>query len=232
MFKSILFASGLALASSGALAIDGPSWIDGLYNTGSGFSAGEADTHYTFERIEGTATGTHGHGVVSSGTGFPFSSAALPRNIWVANDETSQWLAPTAATGTTYDRTSEGLYKWSLSFDLTGLNVDTASFTARWLADNDGYISLNGNTIATGANYLSWMDFSADSGFVAGINTLDFYVTNFAGKSGNPTGLRVEFLSSYAVGPTPVVSVPEPTTSAMILAGLFVVGAVARRRMG
>ena len=47
--------------------------------------------------------------------------------------------------------------------------------------------------------------------------------------SGNPTGVRVEFLDSYTSVAAPV---PEPASYAMILAGLLVVGGVARRRLG
>jgi hypothetical protein len=60
------------------------------------------------------------------------------------------------------------------------------------------------------------------------MNTLDFIVTNRAGSSGNPTGVRVEFLESYAVAAAPV---PEPSSYALILAGLAVVGSIARRRL-
>lgn len=41
---------------------------------------------------------------------------------------------------------------------------------------------------------------------------------------GNPTGLRVEFLSSN------VAAVPEADTYAMMLAGLGLMGAIARRK--
>ena len=52
-------------------------------------------------------------------------------------------------------------------------------------------------------------------------NTLEFKVTNLAQASGNPTGLRVEFLAS---------EVPEPESYALMLGGLGILGAVAARR--
>lgn len=218
--KNFVVASGLALASAGASAAADLAWIEGLYNTGEVFFAGEQDTNYAFIVINGTATGTGGFGIVSEGVGFPF-------NAWSANSAASSWLTPSANAGQSYDPSSEGLYKWSISFDLSGKNLSSASFSGRWWADNQGYVQLNGVTISTGVNLSSPTSFAASSGFVAGMNTLDFFVTNFAQGSGNPTGVRVEFLDSYAVA-----AVPEPESWALIVAGLAVVGAIARRRIG
>ena len=50
-------------------------------------------------------------------------------------------------------------------------------------------------------------------------------MTNWAQNSGNPTGLRVEFDASSVAA-----AVPEPETYAMLLAGLGMLGLVARRR--
>lgn len=219
-FKNLVVASGIAFASAGASAAADLSWIDGLYNTGEVFFAGEQDTNYAFTVINGTATGTGGYGIVSEGVGFPF-------NAWSANSAASSWLTPSANAGQSYDPSSEGLYKWSISFDLSGKDLSSASFSGRWWADNQGYVQLNGATISTGVNLSSPTSFAASSGFVAGMNTLDFFVTNLAQGSGNPTGVRVEFLDSYAVA-----AVPEPESWALIISGLAVVGAIARRRIG
>ena len=64
----------------------------------------------------------------------------------------------------------------------------------------------------------------AGSSFVAGANTFEFVVTNLSQNGGNPTGLRVEFTDSA------VTPVPEPGEWAMMLAGLGIVGLIARRR--
>ena len=221
MFKRILLSSALVLASSGAFAAAALPWIDDLYNTGEEFAAGEPDTRYSFSVLAGTATGSGGFGVVTTGTGFPFGS-------WLANTADSKWLAPTANAAQSYDPSSAGQYKWTLSFDLTGKDAASAFLAGRWASDNEGLVKLNGATISSGSSFSSWTDFSADDGFVAGMNTLDFIVTNRAGSSGNPTGVRVEFLESYAIAAAPV---PEPSSYALILAGLAVVGSIARRRL-
>ncbi|MFX5134350.1 hypothetical protein ABTC89_19580, partial [Acinetobacter baumannii] len=87
----------------------------------------------------------------------------------------------------------------------------SAWITGRWAADNNGYIQLNGTTISSGSALDSWTSFAATAGFLSGVNTLDFFVTNLAQKVGNATGVRVEFLDSYAVA-----AVPEPESWALI----------------
>lgn len=221
MFRKLIVASSVALISFGASAVESSSWIDGLINTGAGLTSGKLDTRYTFEAISGTATGTDGYGVVAKSAGL---NAIY--GVWLDNTAASKWLTPTANARQSYDDSTAGLYKWSLSFDLTGLDLSSASFGGRWAADNDGYVQLNGSTISNGSTFSSWTDFSADAGFVAGINTLDFFVINTVQRTGNATGVRVEFLDSYAIA-----AVPEPMPASLALAGLVVVGFIARRRM-
>lgn len=63
-----------------------------------------------------------------------------------------------------------------------------------------------------------------NTGFLAGANVLELVVTKVQNPSGNPTGLRTELVSS-------VSAIPEPSSSALLLVGLGVVGWVARRRL-
>jgi hypothetical protein len=113
----------------------------------------------------------------------------------------------------------------SLDFSLAGFNAASAMFTGRFAVDNSvTAILLNGNSLgASGGGFSSWTDFSANSGFNAGLNTLTFVVRNSAQASGNPTGLRVEFTSSDAS------VVPEPATWALMILGFGMVGVAARR---
>lgn len=66
--------------------------------------------------------------------------------------------------------------------------------------------------------------FSAGTGFIGGLNTLSFRLLNLAQANGNPSGLRVEILSS-AYEP-----VPEPASWTMMIAGFGMVGTILRRR--
>jgi hypothetical protein len=143
---------------------------------------------------------------------------------WLVNSTDSKWITPGVDQGQSYDSWSNGVYDYQLTFDLTGSDASTASFTGRLAADNAVTVLLNGVEIATTSSLSSWAQFAASTGFTSGLNTLDFLVTNWQQDSYNPTGLRVEFTSSS------VSAVPEADTYAMMLAGLGLVGFVARRR--
>lgn len=209
--KRLALVVALGLASISVQAAD----ILGLNNTGAGFAAGTQDTNYA---VSGTsAVGPYGY--VSANGSFPLAGN------WLANDATSSWLTLTSDQGQSFDPISDGTYTWTTTFDLTGYDATTASFNGRFLADNSIIATLNGNQIGTVDSFTTWGSFSATaSSFVAGVNTLSFVLTNTALSSGNPAGLRVEFLSSN------VAAVPEADTYALMLAGLGLMGFVARRK--
>lgn len=219
------FIASAALAASlcSIPAVAATSPIAGLVSTGANLLTGMTDLNYTFAKgVIGTATGTGEHGVVADMSKFPAPN-------WIANTPTSKWIAPTASAGTTYDPSVDGQYSWTLSFKLDGFDLATASFNGQWAADNGGYVALNGATLlnsqtAYPLGHTKFQSFSASSGFIAGTNKLTFFVTNLHQNGGNPTGLQVNILGSS------VTAVPEPETYAMLLAGLGLMGTIARRR--
>jgi hypothetical protein len=215
--SNLLAVAGLVAAATSAHAVA----IPGLSNTGAGLTAGQADLKYTY-----TSTGTP---ALAGGPGFVTDNSLFPMNVWLPNNATSSWLTPTAVQGASYDPTVNGTYTWTYTFNLTGFIPSTATLTGRFLADNQGTVSLNGNLLATTpANaFTTWTTFSpASSSFVAGINTLTFAITNAAQNVGaNPTGIRVEFTASN------VTAVPEPSALVLSLAGLAMVGGLAKRRL-
>ena len=190
--------------------------ITGLTNTGANLANGSVDQNYAL-------TVTSGNTTVLGGFGYASDSV---NRAWIGSDALSKWLTPSSNANASFDPSSTGVYDWQLSFDLTGFDATTASFSGKFAADNAATIWLNGVQLTAGStgSFGSWSSFSASSGFKSGINTLDFVVTNYAQNSGNPTGLRVEF------GNSSVVAVPEPETYAMLLAGLGLMGTIARRR--
>lgn len=209
--KKITLAVVIGLASLNAHAK-----IVGLYSTGEGYSAGSQDLHYA---LSSSTTSVGSFGYVASNNVWPISP-------WVSNTATSAWLTPAANQGQSFDPTVNGTYTWTTTFDLTGYDASTASFTAQFAADNSALAYLNGNLVGTSNSFSSWSTFSADSSyFVSGVNVLSFVVTNRAQRSGNPTGLQVNILSSA------VSAVPEATPYAMLLIGLGVLGFVVRRKL-
>jgi hypothetical protein len=168
--------------------------------------------------------------VWSALSGFPIA----PAGPWLADNTSSRWIGLNTmySSGAPLTPFDPGTYIFRTTFDLTGLQPSTAVLSGKWAADNAGSIVLNGTSTGvsnnSGAAFFALTDFSLTRGFVAGVNTLDFYVTNTYSPVGgpyNPVGLRVEFTQlSVAV-------VPElPTYQMMIVVGLCLAGVVARRR--
>jgi hypothetical protein len=120
-----------------------------------------------------------------------------------------------------------GIYTYRTTFDLTGLDPSTAVVTGRTLVDNDLFdILINGvstGNSGSGFDANSIRDFTIESGFVEGLNTLEFLVNN-AGETPNPTGFRVDLLRGAAM------PIPEPSAFALVsAAGLAL---LSRRRRG
>jgi hypothetical protein len=206
MKRTLIVAALLATAITTAHAAS----IAGLKNTGLGAS-GTVDSNYSLSSAASTTP------VITYDSQWPIGP-------WLANDSTSKWITPTGSQGESFDPSSNGTYTYTLTFDLTGYNAASAMFSGRLAADNSVQVKLNNSVIGGGTGFTDWTSFGASSGFVSGVNTLDFVVNNWAQNGGNPTGLRVEF------GASSIAAVPEPETYAMLLGGLAMVGALARRR--
>jgi hypothetical protein len=64
--------------------------------------------------------------------------------------------------------------------------------------------------------------FNVTTGFVIGVNHLDFRIYNVNQALGNPMGFRVQMQGTYEV--------PEPATAALWLAGLATLAFLRRRK--
>ena len=174
--------------------------IPGLYNTGVGaggtlLASGAVDLHWQLiQSADATFPGPNA--IVVNDAGFPIPP-------WLANGPASKWLAPQASQAV---GNQPGDYKYRLSFDLTGLEPSTAVISGYWTSDNGGpQVLLNGTT--TGAisdGYFPALGnrFTINTAFIAGVNTLDFVVTN-GGPGINPTGVRVELSGTANRQPPP-----------------------------
>jgi hypothetical protein len=138
------------------------------------------------------------------------SAGGFPIPPYFGNDSLSDWIGPNN------DHSLDGpvgLYDYRTTFSLAGFNPATASITGGWSSDNDGrQILLNG--VDTGNPPTSFTQFSSgfasfsvSSGFLPGVNTLDFIVSN----GGGPTALRVEMS-----GTASSAAVPEPATLTLL----------------
>lgn len=211
-----------AAAAAVALLVSAPAsaqTIAGLFNTGTDSSNlalaggdGVTDPHYVI--------------AASTSPGFAGNQAVTYLHpAYAANDADSRWIS-ISNTGSPGSNTTT----YRLTFDLTGFDFLSALITGNWGVDNTGAILINGsatpNTLPlfTTANFNTLHAFSISSGFVAGINTLDFVVTDL----GAPTALRVDDISGTARLVNSAV--PEPGTWAMMLVGFGAIGFSLRRR--
>ena len=105
---------------------------------------------------------------------------------WIAPDYLSNLCCPS------------GLYTYTMTFTLpAGFNPATASISGRWASDDGATMTLNGNSVPTTPTAIwSWTPFTIppSSGFVTGVNTLKFIISNYTSW----TGLRIEFTNAVA----------------------------------
>ena len=168
--------------------------VPGLFNTGvddNGMALpdGAVDPHY---EIVGNPDATGLDAIVEDSTVFPILPPAGP---WIANTPNSKWIGPRLETSGSFGAPGDdGNYIYRLQFDMTGLDPATVSVSGEWTSDNAGIgIRLNGQDtgISQDGAFGQLFPFMLDTGFVDGLNTLEFIVNNSAVGY---TGLRVQNL--------------------------------------
>lgn len=217
-FRIVMMAWLCGVAGSASAATIPGLFNTGVLNDGTTAASGSVDLHYSL--------------FVSPDLTFPGPNAIVANPIatgyWLANSSTSRWIGPAENQGypTGAANHATGEYVYRLTFDLTGLDPATANITGTWAADNQGTaIRLNGAiTGNTTPGYSVLTAFTITSGFIGGINTLDFVVDEFAAGGANPTGLRVDGIAGTAS------LVPAPAAGWLLGTGLLGVFGWRRRR--
>jgi len=146
----------------------------GVDNNNVALPDGAVDPHYIL--------------TTSANPAAPIPDAHVISTPYFAPTADSKWISPGAnATSVAGD------YVYTQTFDLSSTNISTVVLSGRWACDNDGAIFLNGipvsyTSTATTTGYYGWKNFSIDSDFLPGINTLEFRVHDTGGN----TGMRAE----------------------------------------
>src|SRR5450759_4920986 len=171
-----------ATTGSGKIAIFGT----GVASTSSLAADGSVDSHYAL--IGSADASAPGPSV------YVANSNAFPIPLWIVNGPNSKWISPFPSAGT---NAAAGTYTYRTTFNLTGLNPATAVLSGQWGVDDLGFIKLNGAVVPNSGitGYGSLTPFTINSGFINGVNTLDFVVTNWGGAS----GLRVDISGTASV---------------------------------
>jgi hypothetical protein len=192
---------GLVVELSGTAFIGGPAPIPTLFNTGLTAGGGLAapfavDPNWTIiSSADSSAPGPNAIVVNDAGNVYPFGQQS---QVWAPNGPRSKWIGPkgnqSALPPAQPNTMAVGNYTYRLSFSLAGFNPATAIVRGVWASDNTTTaVLLNGQaTGITGpSNFASQPNapFLLTSGFVAGVNTLDFVVNN---NALGPSGIRVE----------------------------------------
>lgn len=219
--KTSLFTASFLLAF-GMLTmeeVDGAEII--LFNTGIDASGevlpgGSLDPHWQVTSGPGITVSVPAE--VLNSPPSVYASSAESRWIWVESDGGAGVNTP---------------YVFTQTFDLSGFDLSTATISGSWGVDNIGFIRLNGQTSGIGSgtlslsggssatsNFNTFHDFALNDGFVSGVNTLEFVLTDL----GAPGGFNLTALTGSAA------IIPEPSIYALLIGAGTLAFAFARRR--
>lgn len=184
-----------------------------LFNTGIDGSGGllantTIDPHYS------VIAAPNPYNTAYTGTGSD-TTGPMP---WLDDGPSSRWIGVTPWMA---EWRPTGTYVFRTTFDLSGMIPSSATINLSIASDNTCDVYLNGvhaGITTPFGGFDSFSNYSINTGFINGVNTLDFSVYE---PGSTPCGLRVE-ITGFAT------AVPEPTV--LSLAGLATFMFVALRR--
>jgi hypothetical protein len=202
---AFLIALTAVLLPASAIAVPITVHNTGVNNSDALVAMGDPASFWTLLSEPASATETLGSGT------FRYKHPS-----YVADSSVSAWVSP-AASG---NASVLGIYVYHLLVDLTGIDPTTVSITGKFSTDNTGFIRVNAGPNAQTSAYAGFTaltDFTLNSGFHSGANnSIEVGVNN----EGNPTALRVEFLSASGRAADGVPAVPEPASLVLLGTGL------------
>ncbi|HOB97542.1 MAG TPA: immunoglobulin domain-containing protein [Verrucomicrobiota bacterium] len=181
--------------------------VPGIFGTGLDASGallgdGEVDPHYTL--VASADPSWPGPDAITVNAVWPIQAG-----VWALNGPNSRWISAQADQSGTVGN-MPGDYTYRTTFDLTGIDPAKFQLIGGWATDNAGLgIVLNGTStgLQNPAQFASLTAFTLTSGFVAGVNTLDFIVNNAPDPNNpelpGPTGLRVDLKGYLVTGEPP-----------------------------
>jgi hypothetical protein len=177
-----------------------------VYGTGVGpggpLADGSVDSYYTLTSSDPSTTGPSAYVTNQNQLGAK----------WLPDTSASKWITPNANGKTSFGRFT---YNYTTTFDLTGFNLTTVDLSGELAADDKVALLLNGSKVLGPVGHWNRdTAFSLTTGFVAGVNTLEFEVSN-SGKG--PTGLDVALSGTASL----ISAVPEPASSGLVGAALM-----------
>ncbi|HOY57972.1 MAG TPA: immunoglobulin domain-containing protein [Verrucomicrobiota bacterium] len=169
----------------------------GLNPAGALLGDNEVDPHYT---LTASADWQYpGPDAITVNAVWPIQAG-----VWALNGPNSRWISAQADQSATVGNLP-GDYTYRTTFDLTGVDLAKFQLIGGWASDNVGLdIVLNGTStgLQNTAQFPILTAFTLTTGFVSGVNTLDFTVNNAPDPNNpetpGPTGLRVD-LKGYLV---------------------------------
>jgi hypothetical protein len=247
--KLIAAAAALALSGAANAAIDNG-------NTGNGelfFTAWDGVTSYTFdlnttinafESAVAAGSGAYVSVTLDALFGSFIAGANLPNLVWnvVAGDNSGARrilstfsTLPGSTIGGPEARSTAGAVASFAQAVNVGIAAQGNGNSAVFAAGSAGYADNTtgvrfGNNIATGLNFSNGGSI-ANNSYAAGLGfmRIDALQGGTAPSVYNPyADVRAYF--DYTTGTLTIAAVPEPETYAMLLAGLGLMGAIARRR--